>query len=242
MKKNKIDLDRLRDPNYKAEGYEGSDEENDELMDKLDELLKTTQADYKKLFRDVKTYWGQKKGLNIPDLDETHWLTADEIRGAVSAAEKVYANASEEGKKKIQQDVKNMRDNLEAARKSDVVNKLREQKKSGELGARRADRSETFKSNSVTQVLKKDIEKVFGPMQKYYYLALVKGNNESKVYLGDDNKIYILNKRNGQFMQMTYPNKMVDKHTDKEFLAKYKDVLEAIKSKASVETNKYFNY
>ena len=35
---------------------------------------------------------------------------------------------------------------------------------------------------------------------------------------------------------------MVDKHTDKEFLAKYKDVLEAIKSKASVETNKYFNY
>ena len=135
-----------------------------------------------------------------------------------------------------------MRSNLEAARKSDVVNKLREQKKSGELGARRADRSETFKSNSVTQVLKKDIEKVFGPMQKYYYLALVKGNNESKVYLGDDNKIYILNKRNGQFMQMTYPNKMVDKHTDKEFLAKYKDVLEAIKSKASVETNKYFNY
>lgn len=242
LKKNKIDLDRLRDPNYKDEGYEGGDEENDELMDKLDELLKTTQADYKKLFRDVKTYWGQKKGLNIPDLDESHWLTADEIRGAVSAAEKVYANASEEGKKKIQQDVKNMRSNLEAARKSDVVNKLREQKKSGELGARRADRSETFKSNSVTQVLKKDIEKVFGPMQKYYYLALVKGNNESKVYLGDDNKIYILNKRNGQFMQMTYPNKMVDKHTDKEFLAKYKDVLEAIKSKASIETNKYFNY
>jgi len=242
LRKNDIDLEKLRDPRYKDDGYEEeTDEENDELMNRLDKLIKTTQADYKKLFRDLKTYWGTNKGLNVPDLDDEHWLSSDEIRGALSAASKVYEAASDEGKKKIKEDIKNMRSNLEAARKSDVVNKLREQKKSGELGARRADRKETFKNNAVVQVLKKDIEHVFGPMQKYYYLALVKGNNESKVYLGDDDKIYILNKRNGGIMQMTYPNKMVDKHNDKAFLEKYKPVLDAIRSKASVET-KYFNY
>ena len=77
-------------------------------------------------------------------------------------------------------------------------------------------------------------------MDKIYYLALVRGHNESKVYLGDDGKIYILNKRNGGIMQMTYPQKIVDKHNDKEFKEKYKGIIEAIEAKASVQT-KYFN-
>ena len=42
-------------------------------------------------------------------------------------------------------------------------------------------------------------------------------------------------------MQMTYPQKIVDKHNDKEFKEKYKGIIEAIEAKASVQT-KYFNY
>ena len=40
---------------------------------------------------------------------------------------------------------------------------------------------------------------------------------------------------------MTYPQKIVDKHNDKEFKEKYKSIIEAIEAKASVQT-KYFNY
>ena len=245
LKKNKTDYKKLRDPNYKDEGYEEKDDEkNDELMNRLDRIIKTTHADYKKLLKDINTLysWEKFKDYAKPaDFSGDHWLSQDEIRGALSAALKAYKAADEEGKKKIVEDYKQIQKDLSKAKQADITNKLREQKKSGELAARRTDRSNTFKDYEVTQVLKKDIEKVFGGMDKIYYLALVRGHNESKVYLGDDGKIYILNKRNGGIMQMTYPQKIVDKHNDKEFKEKYKGIIEAIEAKASVQT-KYFNY
>ena len=245
LKKNQTDYKKLRDPTYKDEGYEEKDDEkNDELMNRLDRIIKTTHADYKKLLKDINTLysWEKFKDYAKPaDFSGDHWLSQDEIRGALSAALKAYKAADEEGKKKIVEDYKQIQKDLSKAKQADITNKLREQKKSGELAARRTDRSNTFKDYEVTQVLKKDIEKVFGGMDKIYYLALVRGHNESKVYLGDDGKIYILNKRNGGIMQMTYPQKIVDKHNDKEFKEKYKGIIEAIEAKASVQT-KYFNY
>lgn len=254
LRKNKEDLDRLRDPNYKEDGYEETEsEENDELMNRFDRLLKTTYNDYKKLLRDINVYYSHPsnkiKGAKPAEFGEG-WYSPEEIRGALSAAYKAYENATETGKENIKKDIENLKLAAEQARRATVTDNLRAQKESGELKARRDTRAEAFKANEVIKVGAKQIEPTFGKMQKYYYLALVKGHNESKVYLGDDDKIYILNKRNGMVLQQTYPNKMVDKHNDKDFKEKYAKVLEAIKQNAAVETEedtvneerKYFNY
>ena len=101
-------------------------------MNRLDRIIKTTHADYKKLLKDINPLysWEKFKDYAKPaDFSGDHWLSQDEIRGALSAALKAYKAADEEGKKKIVEDYKQIQKDLSKAKQADITNKLREQKK-----------------------------------------------------------------------------------------------------------------